>query len=80
MDEELFKEVHTPSLTNLPQWRANNDYWLNQVSARAYSRPFRMDWSRSMMDDIASITAEELSELAKSVFTKEPLIVIGVSP
>ena len=34
---------------------------LAQPSARAVSRPFRLDWSQSMMSDIASITAEELS-------------------
>ena len=78
--EEVFKEVQTPALTNLPQWRSNNAYWLNQVSARAVSRPFRLEWSQSMMSDIASITSEELSALASETFGQDPLIVIAISP
>jgi predicted Zn-dependent peptidase len=80
INDELFQEVHTPALTNLPQWRANNAYWLNQVSARATSSPYRLEWSQTMMSDIAAITAEELSALAKETFAREPLVVIGISP
>jgi zinc protease len=54
-----------PILTALRESARTNAYWLNAVLATAQEFPQRLDWCRSRYSDNESITAAELSELAK---------------
>jgi zinc protease len=41
-----------------------NDYWLNSVLGDAQEEPQRLDWARTRAQDINSVTAAEISDLA----------------
>ncbi|MDQ2659072.1 MAG: insulinase family protein [Verrucomicrobiota bacterium] len=68
-DDEL-NRARQPLLTALRESLRSNAYWLGAVLARAQERPEVLDWARSRMDDVESITTAELSELAKDYLGK----------
>ncbi len=55
-----------PLLAALAEQRRSNVYWLTTVCATAQRDPRRLDWARTLTDDFASITAPELTELART--------------
>ncbi len=63
-EEELVR-AKQPILTQLRESARTNPYWLGSVLAAAQEFPERLDWSRSRYTDNESVTAAELSALAK---------------
>lgn len=63
-DEELVR-AKQPILTSLRESSRTNQYWLGSVLAAAQEFPERIDWSRTRYTDNESVTAAELSALAK---------------
>ena len=63
-EEELVR-AKQPVLTALRESSRTNPYWLNTVLASAQEFPQKLDWSRSRYSDNESVTAAELSALAK---------------
>jgi len=59
------ERARQPVMTSVRDSLRSNTYWLRSVLSRAQEKPEVIDWARSRVDDIESITAEELSELAK---------------
>lgn len=57
-----------PVLTALRESSRTNPYWLDSVLAAAQEFPQRLDWSRTRYSDNESVTAAELSILAKQYF------------
>ena len=54
-----------PVLTALRESARTNQYWRDNVLAKAQERPEALDWCRSRYKDNEAITTEELSALAK---------------
>ncbi len=77
---EEFKRTLDPVLTNIKDMRRTNGYWLNSVLAGSRWHPMQFDWARTFMEDYASITADELSVLAKKYLDNEKASVITVKP
>lgn len=63
-EEELVR-VKQPILTGLRESSRTNPYWLGSVLSAAQEFPQRLDWSRTRYTDNESVTAAELTELAK---------------
>ncbi len=63
-DEELVR-AKQPVLTALRESSRTNGYWIGSVLASAQEHPLRLDWSRTRYSDNESVTAAELTELAK---------------
>ncbi|WP_438482099.1 M16 family metallopeptidase [Oleiharenicola lentus] len=63
-EEELVR-VKQPILTGLRESSRTNPYWLGSVLSSAQEFPERLDWSRTRYSDNESVTAEELTALAK---------------
>jgi len=63
-DEELVR-AKQPVLTALRESARTNGYWLGAVLGSVQEFPQRLDWSRTRYSDYESITAAELSALAK---------------
>jgi zinc protease len=63
-DEELVR-AKQPVLTALRESSRTNPYWLGTVLASAQEFPQKLEWSRTRYTDNESVTAAELSELAK---------------
>ncbi|MDO9567116.1 MAG: insulinase family protein [Candidatus Desulfaltia sp.] len=78
-NEELRRAIK-PTLTGIKDMLQNNYYWLNTVLSGSKKHPQQLDWSRTIMDDYASITKEELSILAKQYLDNDKAAVIIVKP
>ncbi len=63
-EEELIR-AKQPVLTALRESARSNGYWLNSVFAAAQEFPEKIEWSRTRYSDTESVTAEELTALAK---------------
>ncbi|HWA28165.1 MAG TPA: insulinase family protein [Lacunisphaera sp.] len=63
-EEELVR-AKQPILTALRESSRTNGYWLGTVLAAAQEFPERLDWSRTRYSDNESVTAAELTALAR---------------
>jgi zinc protease len=63
-EEELVR-AKQPVLTALRESSRTNPYWLGSVLASAQEFPEKLEWSRTRYTDHESVTAAELSELAR---------------
>jgi zinc protease len=61
--EELVR-AKQPALTAVRESQRTNPYWLGAVLADAQEHPERLEWSRTRLSDMESITAAELTPLA----------------
>jgi zinc protease len=57
-----------PVMTSVRESLRNNGYWLSAVLSRAQEKPESLDWARTRVADIESITPTELTELAQHYF------------
>ena len=78
-NEELRRTIR-PTLTGIKDMLQSNYYWLNTVLSGSKKHPRQLDWSRTIMDDYASITKGELSILAKQYLDNDKAAVIIVKP
>jgi zinc protease len=65
VSEDELQRAREPLVKTMEQSLRDNGYWLTAVLARAQEKPEVLDWSRTRMADVQSITATELSALAK---------------
>ncbi len=63
-DDELDR-AKQPALTGIKQSLRQNGYWLGNVLSSAQEQPERLDWARTRQSDTESITAAELTALAR---------------
>lgn len=63
--EEELTRAKQPALTAIRQSMRTNPYWLGSVLSAAQEQPERLEWARTRLSDTESITAAELSALAK---------------
>jgi len=74
VDADLLERVRKPVLASLGPYREGNGYWLDSVVLRSWSEPQRLAWKNHMVEDYASITAEEIGELARRFLASAPRI------
>ena len=53
------------ALTGIDQQFRDNSYWLRTVSLSSQEFPQKLDWARTIKEDYASITVEDINVLAK---------------
>lgn len=78
-NEELRRTIR-PTLTGIKDMLQSNYYWLNTVLSGSKKHPQQLDWSRTIMDDYASISVDELSILAKKYLDDEKAAIIIIKP
>ncbi|TLD68908.1 insulinase family protein [Phragmitibacter flavus] len=78
--DDEFKRAQEPQLQQIVQMRRDNRYWLQRVLVNSQAQAYRLDWSRSLENDITTIKREELEALAKEFLGAERAITIGVIP
>ncbi|MFL6531422.1 MAG: M16 family metallopeptidase [Chthoniobacterales bacterium] len=71
-DDEL-NRARLPLLTALRESTRTNGYWASTVLSRAQEKPEVLDWARSRIADVESITTNEISALAKNYLGRERL-------
>ncbi|WPD24640.1 MAG: insulinase family protein [Candidatus Electrothrix scaldis] len=62
--DELERAVE-PTLTSVRDTIRTNRYWMESVLMQSTWHPERLEWPKNILSDIAAITVEELSGLAK---------------
>lgn len=63
-DDEL-ERARQPALAGIKKSARTNGYWLGSVLSSAQENPERLDWARTRQTDMESITAAELTALAR---------------
>ena len=74
------ERARKPLLTNLDQQRRTNTYWLINVVRSSQSEPARLDWARSLLDDVKAITLEDINRLAKKHLGADKATIVRVVP
>jgi zinc protease len=62
--EDELNRARQPLLTSMKDSLRSNAYWLGRVLARAQEKPETLDWNRTRLSDIESITTADLNALA----------------
>lgn len=78
-DEELTLALK-PALTGIKDLRRTNTYWLNSVMTGSKRHPQQLQWSRTLVDDYAAITAAEVSALAAQYLHSQRAAVMTIRP
>lgn len=69
-----------PLMTRTRESLRSNAYWLGSVLLRAQEKPEVLEWARTRMTDLESVTAAELSALAKTYLGAERAFRVTVLP
>jgi zinc protease len=77
--DELHRAL-SPTLTSIKDMMHTNTYWLNTVLTGSKNHPQQLDWSRTVMKDYASVTKEEVFNIAKKYLDNEKAATITVLP
>ncbi|QTA83910.1 Peptidase M16 domain-containing protein [Desulfonema limicola] len=77
--DEIQRAV-APALTSIKDMRQKNNYWLDTVMSGSKEHPEQIEWSRTIEKDYASITKQELTELAEQYLDNNKAAVIIIRP
>lgn len=69
-----------PVLTSTKESLRDNGYWLGNVLSRAQEKPEVLDWARSRLADLESITTADVSALAKAYLAPQRVYRVSVAP
>jgi zinc protease len=69
-----------PLLTAIDEQRRSNAYWVSTVCATCQRDPRRLDWARTMVADFKSVTAADLTPLAKQYLDPAAIREVRVLP
>ena len=78
--EEDVKHALDPMLTGMKDMKRKNGYWLKTVLTGSKRYPQQLEWSRTIIDDYASISKEELSDAAKKFLNNDKAAVFIAKP
>ena len=80
IDEDELDRALKPMLSNLKEYVRSNGYWVNTVLGSSQEYPQRLDWARTMEDDYASITVEDVNRIAAQFLQSEIQVNVLVTP
>jgi len=63
--EEELERAREPVLTGIKEMVETNGYWLSSVLSGCRDHPERLEWSRTLLDDYRSMTADDMTRLAR---------------
>ncbi len=69
-----------PMLTSARESLRTNGYWGGSVLARAQEKPEVLNWARSRIPDLESVTADELTALAKAFLGADRVSTVTIVP
>jgi zinc protease len=69
-----------PALTQIRKMVKENRYWLGSVLAGSREHPERLEWARTLLDDYASISPEEITVLARQYLKNSKSAAVIVVP
>ena len=78
--EDEFRRALDPTITSIKDLLRKNRYWLNTVLSGSLKHPQKLEWSRTIMKDYSSITADDMSAIAKKYLDNEKAATIIIKP
>ncbi len=78
--EEELKRALNPTLTSIKEMLEKNTYWLNTVLSQSMTYPQQLQWSRTVLNDYASINVDEVSAFAKEYLDNDKAATIIIKP
>ncbi len=78
--QEELKRALKPTLTSIKEMLGKNSYWLGTVLSQSLIYPQQLQWSRTILKDYASISADEVSALAKKYLDNSKAATIVIKP
>jgi len=69
-----------PMLTGIKQSLKTNEYWLHTVLKGAGRNPVQLEWSRTIQDDYASISLEEINAMADNYLNNMEAATVLIRP
>ena len=80
ISDDEFERAKKPQMAQLEQMRRDNRYWSQNVLRCCQEHPERLAWSRSLVDDFASIKKEDMEALAKQYLKGDLAVSVGIIP
>ncbi len=78
--QDELNRAQRPILTDIKDMLQKNSYWLNTVLTGSKIHPRQLQWSRSILNDYASITRETVTKFAKEYLKNNRAATIIVKP
>jgi len=78
--QDELKRAKEPTLTSIKDMFRKNGYWLDTVLTGSEIHPQKIDWSRTILKDYASITKEQVSNIAKKYLVNDKSATIIIKP
>jgi zinc protease len=78
--QDELKRAKEPTLTGIKDMFRKNSYWLNTVLTGSKIHPQKIDWSRTILKDYASIAKERMSNIAKKYLVNDKAATIIIKP
>jgi zinc protease len=78
--KDELKRAKEPTLTGIKDMFRKNSYWLDTVLTGSKIHPQKIDWSRTILKDYASITKEGMSNIAKKYLVNDKAASIIIKP
>jgi zinc protease len=78
--QDELKRAKEPTLTSIKDMFRKNSYWLDTVLTGSKIHPQKIDWSRTILKDYASITKERVSNIAKKYLVNDKAATIIIKP
>ncbi|MDH3356091.1 MAG: insulinase family protein [Desulfobacteraceae bacterium] len=78
--QDELSRAKEPTLTSIKDMFRKNNYWLDTVLTGSKIYPQKIDWSRTILKDYASITKEGVSNIAKKYLVNDKAATIIIKP
>jgi zinc protease len=78
--QDELSRAKEPTLTSIKDMLRKNGYWLDTVLTGSKIYPQKIDWSRTILKDYASITKERVSNIAKKYLVNDKAATIIIKP
>ncbi|HUF63130.1 MAG TPA: insulinase family protein [Verrucomicrobiales bacterium] len=78
--EDELKGALEPMLTLLREQREKNAYWLNNVLASCQEQPQRLEWARTLVEDVETAQLSEINQLAKQFLPPSRSLLVQILP
>jgi zinc protease len=78
--QDELSRAKEPTLTGIKDMFRKNNYWLDTVLTGSKNHPQKIDWSRTILKDYASITKEKVSNIAKKYLVNDKAAAIIIKP
>jgi len=78
--KEELKRAVDPTLTSIKDMLKKNGYWLNTVLSDSADHPEQLKWCKTIIKDYASITADDITRLARKYLDNSKAATIIIKP